>query len=156
MWQYGCFSIYIMNIQRPKIEWKKIFFRFIVITIINILTSFFMLYVIEKMQIEKQADKYLTIIRYILLLPISGLASKVIATIFFLSILFNLQRIMIFCVLLYQKYAPESMRASCLYTPSCSEYMILAIKKYGCIKGFTKGVKRVRRCHTPNGGIDYP
>ena len=27
---------------------------------------------------------------------------------------------------------------------------------YGCIRGFIKGVKRLRRCHTPNGGIDYP
>lgn len=24
------------------------------------------------------------------------------------------------------------------------------------IRGFIKGVKRLRRCHTPNGGIDYP
>ena len=27
---------------------------------------------------------------------------------------------------------------------------------FGCIRGFIKGVKRLRRCHTPNGGIDYP
>ena len=27
---------------------------------------------------------------------------------------------------------------------------------YGCIRGFIKSVKRLRRCHTPNGGIDYP
>jgi putative component of membrane protein insertase Oxa1/YidC/SpoIIIJ protein YidD len=34
--------------------------------------------------------------------------------------------------------------------------MILAIKKYGIIKGIYKGIKRLLRCHSPNGGIDYP
>ncbi|WP_431830980.1 membrane protein insertion efficiency factor YidD [Enterococcus cecorum] len=63
---------------------------------------------------------------------------------------------MIFMVRLYQLWAPEMMRKSCLYTPSCSEYMILSIEKYGCVKGFIKGVNRLRRCHYPNGGIDYP
>jgi putative component of membrane protein insertase Oxa1/YidC/SpoIIIJ protein YidD len=34
--------------------------------------------------------------------------------------------------------------------------MILAIQKYGLIKGIKKGVRRIKRCHYPNGGIDYP
>jgi putative membrane protein insertion efficiency factor len=59
-------------------------------------------------------------------------------------------------ILLYQKYAPEKIRMSCLFEPTCSEYMILAIKKYGIIKGIYKGIKRLLRCHSPNGGIDYP
>lgn len=59
-------------------------------------------------------------------------------------------------VLNYQKFAPESLRKACLFTPTCSEYMLLAIKKYGFIKGFLKGIKRLFRCHPPNGGIDEP
>lgn len=59
-------------------------------------------------------------------------------------------------ILLYQKYAPENMRRSCLFTPSCSEYMLLAIEKYGVIVGVCKGIRRLSRCHHPNGGVDYP
>jgi hypothetical protein len=34
--------------------------------------------------------------------------------------------------------------------------MILAVKKYGVVRGFFKGVNRIGRCSTPNGGVDYP
>ncbi len=59
-------------------------------------------------------------------------------------------------VLLYQKFAPASLRASCRFEPSCSNYMLLAIEKYGFLRGFFKGMRRLFRCHYPNGGIDYP
>jgi putative component of membrane protein insertase Oxa1/YidC/SpoIIIJ protein YidD len=60
------------------------------------------------------------------------------------------------CILLYQKHAPEKMRRSCLFVPSCSEYMLLAIDKYGVFVGVCKGLVRLSRCHHPNGGEDYP
>jgi len=56
----------------------------------------------------------------------------------------------------YQKCAPEKVRSACLFKPSCSEYMILAINKYGSIVGIYKGIRRILRCKYPNGGIDYP
>jgi putative component of membrane protein insertase Oxa1/YidC/SpoIIIJ protein YidD len=34
--------------------------------------------------------------------------------------------------------------------------MILAVEKYGAFRGVLKGLSRIRRCHFPNGGIDYP
>lgn len=67
-----------------------------------------------------------------------------------------MKSILIKLVHLYQKYMPKRIRRACLYTPSCSEYMILAIEKYGSIVGVFKGVKRIFRCKHPNGGIDYP
>lgn len=67
-----------------------------------------------------------------------------------------MKKIIIKLVRFYQKKAPERLRASCRYEPSCSEYMILAINKYGTIKGVFKGIKRILRCKYPNGGIDYP
>lgn len=73
-----------------------------------------------------------------------------------LFIFFNAKRTVIWLVLLYQKYAPVKVRAACLFTPSCSEYMILAIQKYGLLKGLIKGIGRLLRCHSPNGGEDYP
>ena len=43
---------------------------------------------------------------------------------------------------------------TCRYAPSCSEYMIQAVRKYGAIKGSWLGTKRLMRCH-PWGGSGY-
>ena len=59
-------------------------------------------------------------------------------------------------ILLYQKFAPEKVRRRCRYVPSCSEYALQSIRKYGLIKGGFRTAKRLRRCCPPNGGIDYP
>lgn len=74
-----------------------------------------------------------------------------------LLILFlNAKKTVLWMILLYQKYAPEQVRSACVFTPSCSQYMILAIHKYGLVKGVLKGTHRLLRCHQPNGGIDEP
>ena len=67
-----------------------------------------------------------------------------------------LKKLLIWLILLYQRFAPEKVRKLCFFEPSCSEYMKLSIEKYGVIKGVYKGFNRLRRCHWPNGGIDYP
>lgn len=66
------------------------------------------------------------------------------------------QNLIIKAVRWYQRTAPETLRQTCRFTPSCSEYMILAVEKYGSIKGVFKGINRIFRCHAPNGGEDYP
>jgi putative membrane protein insertion efficiency factor len=46
---------------------------------------------------------------------------------------------------------------TCRFEPSCSEYMIQAVRKYGPVRGAAKGVWRVCRCHPFNpGGYDPP
>ena len=76
------------------------------------------------------------------------------ATILF--ILIQAKPILLLLIFLYQRFAPASVRAVCLFTPSCSEYMRLSVLKYGVWKGFLKGLQRLRRCHPPNGGVDEP
>jgi hypothetical protein len=44
--------------------------------------------------------------------------------------------------------------ACCRYQPSCSEYFIRAVHKYGPFRGGWKGIGRVLRCH-PWGGAGY-
>lgn len=73
-----------------------------------------------------------------------------------LYILFTAKYAVIQAVRLYQKFAPDSIRMKCRFEPSCSEYMIMAIRKYGLIKGIKKGVNRLKRCNVNNGGYDYP
>lgn len=43
---------------------------------------------------------------------------------------------------------------SCRYSPTCSEYAIIAIKKYGPFKGGWLALKRIIRCN-PWGGHGY-
>lgn len=59
-------------------------------------------------------------------------------------------------VLLYKAFAPLSVRGRCRFEPTCSTYMIMAIKKYGVLVGVIKGIRRIFRCKPPNGGVDYP
>lgn len=43
----------------------------------------------------------------------------------------------------------------CRFFPSCSEYTIEAVEKYGALKGAHLGLKRLSRCHPWNtGGFD--
>ncbi|MGN1419173.1 MAG: membrane protein insertion efficiency factor YidD [Acutalibacteraceae bacterium] len=71
-------------------------------------------------------------------------------------IFINLKRGVICAVKIYQHFAPETLRNKCRFEPSCSEYMILAIEKYGLLKGIKKGICRLKRCNTDNGGFDFP
>ncbi|MBQ9762653.1 MAG: membrane protein insertion efficiency factor YidD [Oscillospiraceae bacterium] len=66
------------------------------------------------------------------------------------------KRALIWMVHLYQNKASDRTRLKCVFEPSCSEYMILAVNKYGFCRGVIKGIRRLRRCHPPNGGVDYP
>ena len=74
---------------------------------------------------------------------------------FLIVMFFVRKRFFIFFVKVYQRYASDEVRLRCPFTPSCSEYMILSIQKYGVIKGIYKGWRRLKRCSLP-GGIDYP
>ena len=72
------------------------------------------------------------------------------------ALYFILKYLAIGSVLMYKAFAPLDMRDACRFEPSCSTYMILAIKKYGLFRGIFRGIKRIMRCKPPNGGIDYP
>lgn len=57
---------------------------------------------------------------------------------------------------IYQRFAPASLRNRCRFEPSCSQYMILAISKYGLLRGLRKGIGRLRRCNVNGGGYEMP
>lgn len=66
------------------------------------------------------------------------------------------KKITVDAIHIYQKCAPDRIRQACVFTPTCSEYMLLAIDKYGTVRGVIKGIGRLLRCHYPNSGEDYP
>lgn len=65
-----------------------------------------------------------------------------------------LMAFIIFLVKIYQKLLSPLMPGKCRYQPTCSEYMIEALKIHGIIKGLKLGIFRILRCH-PWGGSGY-
>ena len=86
----------------------------------------------------------------------SSISVSIISIFLTLYIFVNLKRAVICAVKIYQHYAPDSLRNKCRFEPSCSDYMLLAIEKYGLVKGLKKGICRLKRCNINNGGYDYP
>ena len=65
--------------------------------------------------------------------------------------------VMVLMVRCYQLLLSPLLGRTCRFHPSCSEYFILAVRKYGLIIGGWKGVCRIGRCHPWNpGGYDPP
>ena len=56
----------------------------------------------------------------------------------------------------YRRYiSPMKMYGHCRYYPTCSQYAIEALEKYGSVKGSFLAVKRILRCnHFSKGGYD--
>ncbi|HLT45908.1 MAG TPA: membrane protein insertion efficiency factor YidD [Rubricoccaceae bacterium] len=57
-------------------------------------------------------------------------------------------------VRLYQLALSPVLPPSCRYTPTCSQYAVQALQKYGAVRGTVLAVWRVLRCH-PWGGHGY-
>ena len=68
---------------------------------------------------------------------------------------FVMKKICIAMIRFYQKHLSGLKRhATCKYIPTCSQYAVEAIKKYGPFKGGWLALKRILRCN-PWGGSGY-
>jgi uncharacterized protein len=47
---------------------------------------------------------------------------------------------------LYKTFLSPFLPPACRFTPTCSEYAMEAVEKYGALKGTWLGVKRILRC----------
>lgn len=55
----------------------------------------------------------------------------------------------------YQRFISPALPPACRFSPTCSQYALDAVTRYGAIKGTWLGVKRIVRCHPWNpGGYD--
>ena len=67
-----------------------------------------------------------------------------------------MKNVIIFLVKLYKRFISPIFPNTCRFYPTCSEYMIEAIEKYGIFKGVGMGMWRILRCNPfSKGGFDY-
>ena len=67
-----------------------------------------------------------------------------------------MKKILIGLVKIYQKYlSPLKGHSTCVYFPTCSQYAVEAIEKYGALKGGLLAVWRILRSNPfAKGGYD--
>ncbi|WP_409069088.1 membrane protein insertion efficiency factor YidD [Clostridium sp. FAM 1755] len=66
-----------------------------------------------------------------------------------------MKNLLICIIKMYRKYISPLKRPSCRFYPTCSQYAIEAIERYGALKGTLISIKRILRCHPFNkGGYD--
>jgi len=63
--------------------------------------------------------------------------------------------LIIFLIRIYQKTLSPLLPQACRFEPSCSNYMLQAVRKHGTRRGVALGLRRLLRCHPWNpGGFD--
>jgi len=65
------------------------------------------------------------------------------------------KRVVIWLIKGYKRYVSPVLPPSCRFYPTCSQYTLEAVQKYGALKGGIMGARRLLRCHPfSKGGFD--
>lgn len=134
--------IYDRKLIRPEINWRKSFNCFLVVVLMDemVVRGIFS-YLMGYVEIRNIYDLKIYILLVFWCMACQGIICS--------------RAIAIWCIRVYQRYASAKTRLMCCYIPSCSEYTILAIEKYGVFYGGYKALCRIVKCGS-YGGIDYP
>ncbi|MDD4342781.1 MAG: membrane protein insertion efficiency factor YidD [Eubacteriales bacterium] len=66
-----------------------------------------------------------------------------------------IKKFLIFLIKGYQKFLSPLLGKNCRFYPTCSQYAIKALEKYGLFKGSFLAVKRILKCNPFHpGGYD--
>ena len=66
-----------------------------------------------------------------------------------------MRKTVIFILRVYKRFVSPFLPSACRYHPTCSEYMLDAVNKYGAARGIWMGTRRLLRCHPfHEGGFD--
>ncbi len=58
-----------------------------------------------------------------------------------------MKKLMLAAIRFYRKYISPNTPPCCRFIPTCSQYALEAIEKYGALKGGWLAFKRIMRCH---------
>ena len=66
-----------------------------------------------------------------------------------------MKKLLLTIIKIYKYAASPLLPSGCRFTPTCSEYAMDAIRKYGAVKGFALAARRILKCHPfHEGGFD--
>ena len=66
-------------------------------------------------------------------------------------------RLLVLLIRGYQRTLSRLIGQVCRFDPSCSQYMLVCIQRFGALRGIWLGSKRLARCHPFHpGGVDLP
>ncbi len=66
-----------------------------------------------------------------------------------------MKHVLIKCVRFYRRFISPLKPSCCIYVPTCSQYALEALEKYGAVKGSYLTIRRILRCHPfHEGGYD--
>ena len=66
-----------------------------------------------------------------------------------------MSRVFILLIKIYKRVLSPLLPPACRFIPSCSEYSMQALEKYGFSRGIYLSIRRILRCHPFNpGGYD--
>ncbi len=66
-----------------------------------------------------------------------------------------MKEFLVFLIKFYRKYLSPLKRPCCRFYPTCSQYAMDSLEKYGVLKGGFMAIKRILRCNPLNeGGYD--
>ena len=56
----------------------------------------------------------------------------------------------------YQRFVSPAIPQRCKYHPSCSQYSVTAVRRYGILRGLILSAWRLLRCNPwSHGGVDF-
>lgn len=62
---------------------------------------------------------------------------------------------LLFLIRFYRSYISQLKPPSCRFVPTCSEYALEAIERYGALRGSCLALRRILKCHPfHKGGYD--
>ncbi len=66
-----------------------------------------------------------------------------------------IKKLIVYLIQFYQRWVSPLFLPACRFSPSCSEYTCVAVKRYGVLRGLYMGTHRLMRCHPFHpGGYD--
>ena len=67
-----------------------------------------------------------------------------------------MQRLTISLLKVYKRFVSPMLPSACRFHPTCSEYMMEAVARYGTLRGTAMGIARLARCHPFHSGGHDP